>query len=186
MQQQFTVETDTQPKKLKTAVKNKTETTLRMSLKVFDGKDLPHELLMSTRDKAKIINAFNNNPSTDIKLSQAQISKIIQSRGILRLLLSKLASTLMNVAVPLAKKVLALLEITVAASAIDAESQKKPHGSGTATLIISNEAMNDIIRIVQAIGDSNILLKGVTKTIKNQTKEQKIRIFRNLIRYFRS
>ena len=47
------------------------------------------------------------------------------------------------------------------------------HGSGTTTLIISNEEMNDIIKIVQALEDSNILLKGVTKTIKNETKEQK-------------
>ena len=46
-------------------------------------------------------------------------------------------------------------------------------GSGTTTLIISNEEMNDIMKIVQALEDSNILLKGVTKTIKNETKEQK-------------
>ena len=50
---------------------------------------------------------------------------------------------------------------------------KKIHGSGTTTLIISNEEMNDIMKIVQALEDSNILLKGVTKTIKNETKEQK-------------
>ena len=47
------------------------------------------------------------------------------------------------------------------------------HGSGNTTLIISNEEMNDIIKIIQALEDSNILLKGVTKTIKNETKEQK-------------
>ena len=47
------------------------------------------------------------------------------------------------------------------------------HGSGTTTLMISNEEMNDIIKIVQALEDSNILLKGVTKTIKNKTKKQK-------------
>ena len=53
------------------------------------------------------------------------------------------------------------------------EFKKKIHGSGTTTLIISNEEMNDIMKIVQALEDSNILLKGVTKTIKNETKEQK-------------
>ena len=79
----------------------------------------------------------------------------------------------MKVAVPLAKNVLAPLRITPAASAIDAGIQKKIHGSGTTTLIISNEEMNDIMKIVQALEDSNILLKGVTKTIKNETKEQK-------------
>ena len=53
------------------------------------------------------------------------------------------------------------------------QEYKKIHGSGTTTLIISNEEMNDIMKIVQALEDSNILLKGVTKTIKDETKEQK-------------
>ena len=53
------------------------------------------------------------------------------------------------------------------------EFQKKIHGSGNTTLIISNEEMNDIIKIIQALENSNILLKGVTKTIKNETKKQK-------------
>ena len=144
-----------------------------MSLEMLDGNDLLHELLIIRRQKAKLRNAFNNNMSTDLKLSRAQISKIIQSRGFLGLLLSKLAGRLMKVAIPLAKNVLAPLGITLAASAIDAGIQKKMHGSGTTTLIISNEKMNDIMKIVQALEDSNILLKGVTKTIKNKTKEQK-------------
>ena len=79
----------------------------------------------------------------------------------------------MKVAICLAKDVLAPLGITAAASVIDAGIQKKIHGSGTTTLIISNEEMNGIMKIVQALEDSNILLKGVTKTIKNETKEQK-------------
>ena len=70
---------DTQLKTLKTAVKNKTGTTLRMSLKMLDENDLPHELLLTTRQKVKLRNAFNNNMSTDLKRSKAQISKIIQS-----------------------------------------------------------------------------------------------------------
>ena len=111
--------------------------------------------------------------STDLKLSSGQISKIIESGGFLRSLLSKLAGPLMKVAIPLTKNVLAPLGITAAASAIDAGIQKKIHGSGTTTLIISNEEMNDIIKIVQALEDSNILPKGVTKTIENETKEQK-------------
>ena len=56
--------TDTQVKKLKTAVKNKSGATLRMSLKMFDGNDLPHELLLTTRQKTNLRNAFNNNMST--------------------------------------------------------------------------------------------------------------------------
>ena len=81
-------------------------------------------------------NAFNNNMSTDLKLSRGQISKIIHSGGFLGSLLSKLAGPLMKIAVPLAKNVLAPLGITAAASAIDAGIKKK-HGSGNTTLIIS-------------------------------------------------
>ena len=77
----------------------------------------------------------------------------------------------MKVAVPLAKNILAPLGITAAASAVDARIQKEIHGSRTTTLIISNEEMNDIIEIVQALEDSNILFKGVTETIKNETKK---------------
>ena len=77
----------------------------------------------------------------------------------------------MKVSISLAKNVLAPLGITAAASAINAGIQKKKHGFGTE--IISNEEMNDIMKTVQALEDSNILLKGVTKTIKNETKEQK-------------
>ena len=76
-----------------------------MNLKVFDGSDPPRELLLTTRQKSKLRNAFNNNMSTDLKFFKAHISKIIQSGGFLGLSLSKLASPLMKVAVPLAKKV---------------------------------------------------------------------------------
>ena len=131
-----------QLKQVQTAVKDKTGTTLRMNLKMFDGNDLPHELLLTTRQKAKLTNAFNNKMSTDLKLSRAQISKITQSGGFFGSLLSKLVGPLMKVAIPLAKTVLAPLGITVAASVIDARIQnnkKKIDGSGTTTLIISNE-----------------------------------------------
>ena len=164
--------TDAQIKKLKTTVKDKIGITLRMSLKMVDGNDLPHELLLTTRQKTRLRNAFNNNMSTDIKLSKAQISKIIQSGGFLGSLLSKLAGPLMKVVIPLAKNVLASLRVTVAVSAIDAGIQKNIYGSGTTTSIVSNEEVNDIMKIVQALEDSNILLKGVTKTIKKETKEQ--------------
>ena len=108
--------------------------------------------------------------STDLKLSKAQILKTIQSQGFLGSLLRKLAHPLMKVAIPLAKNVFAPLGITAAASAIDARTLKRIHGSGTKTLIISNEEMK--LLIIQA-ENSNILLKGVTKTITNETKEKK-------------
>ena len=92
---------------------------------MFNGNNLPYELLLTTRQKTKLKNAFNNNMSTDLKLSKAQISKIIQSGGFLGSLLSKIAGPLMKIAVPLAKKVLAPLGITATASAIDAGIQKK-------------------------------------------------------------
>ena len=73
----------------------------------------------------------------------------------------------MAVAVPLAKSILALLRLTVTMSAIDGSLQKKIHsGSGITTLIISNEEINDIMKIVQALEDSDTLLKGITKIIK--------------------
>ena len=142
---------DKQLIELKTAVKNKTGAILRMILNMFDRNYLPHELLLTTRQRTKLRNAFNNNMSTDLKLSKAQISKIIQSGGFLGSLLSKLAGPLMKVAVPLAKNILAPLGITAAASAIDAEIQKKTHVSGRSSstaLIISNEEMNDVMKIV--------------------------------------
>ena len=110
--------------------------------------------------------------STDIKLSKTEISKINQSGGFLGSLLSKIAGPLMKVAVPIAKNILAPLRIT-AASVIDTGIHKKIHGSGTTTLIISNEEMNDGMKIDQALEYSNILLKGITKGIENETKEQK-------------
>ena len=116
---------DMQLKKLKTVVKNKIGTTLIMSLKILDGNDLPLELLLTTRQKTKLRNAFNNNMSTELKLSKAKISKIILSGGFLKSLLSKLAGPLMKVAISLAKNVLAPLGITAAASAIDAGIKKK-------------------------------------------------------------
>ena len=133
-----------QLKKLKDAVSNNTGTTLRISLKMFNGKNLPHELLLTTRQKTKIRNAFNNNTFTDIKFSKAQINEITQSGGFLGRLLGPLLKTglplIKNVIKPLAKSVLIPL--------------------------------NDIIKIVQALKDSNILLKGVTETVKNETKKQ--------------
>ena len=91
---------------------------------MFDGNDLPHELLLTARQKTKLRNAFNNNTSADAKLSKVQIAKIIQSGGFLGSLSSKLADPSMKIAVPLAKNVLAPLGITAAASALDAGIQK--------------------------------------------------------------
>ena len=168
---------DSQLNKLKIVVKGQTGTTLRMNVGMVNGNNLPHELLVTTRQTTKLRNAIQNNKSTNIKLSKAQISKIIQSGGFLSKLLGPLLKSGLpltkNVIKPLAKSVLIPLGLTAAASAADAGIEKKILGSGTTTLIMSNEEMNDILKIVQTLEDSNILLKGVTKTIKNETKEQK-------------
>ena len=110
--------------------------------------------------------------ATDIKLSKAQIKRLIKSEGFLGKLLSKLAGPLMKVGMPLAKNVLEPLGLTAAMSAIDGNIQKKIHGSGI-KLIIEQEHMNDIMKIIEALENSGILLKGVSKTIENETKKQR-------------
>ena len=131
---------------------------------------------MITRQPTKLRNAINN-MSTDIKLSKAQIKKIIQSGGFLGKLLGPLLKTVVKSLLKSVVKPRGLLGLTAASSTIDAGIQKKLLGSGstpkTTTLIISNEAMNDIMKIIKSLEDLGVLLKGVTKTIRNETKEQK-------------
>ena len=110
--------------------------------------------------------------STDLKLSRAHISKIIQSGWLLGSLLSKLASPLMKVAVALAKNILTP-GITASAPAIDAGIQKKIHGSGTTTLIILNEEMKDIIKIVLALKILIFCWKGSLKQLKMKQRNKK-------------
>ena len=168
---------NSQLNKLKSVVENRKGAILRMHARMLSANNLPHEVLLTTRQTTKPRNAIENNMSTDTKLSKAQISKIIQSGGFLGKLLGPLLKTglplIKNVIKPLAKSILIPLGLTAAASAADAGIQKKILGSGTTTLVISNEEMNDIMKVVQALEDSNILLKGVSETTKNETKEQK-------------
>ena len=168
---------NSQLKSLKDAVSNNTETTSRISLKMFNGDNLPHELLLTTRQKTKIRNAFNNNRSASIKLSKAQINKIIKSGGFLGRLLAPLLKTglpsIKNVIKPLAKRVLIPLGLTAAASAADAGMHKKILGSGNTTLIISNEEMNDAIKIVQALEVLIFYWKELLKQLKMKQKNKK-------------
>ena len=164
--------TNVQLNKLKKAVKSNEGVTLRLGIKNFNKEELPHELLLNTRQNTELCNAINNNLATDIKLSKAQIKKLIQSGGFLDKLLSKLARPLMKVTMPLAKNVLAPLGLTAAMSAIDGSTQKKIHCSGI-KLIIEEEDMKDIMKIIEALENPGILLKGVSKTIENETKEQR-------------
>ena len=140
--------TNVQLNKFKKPVKSNEEATLRIGIKNFNKNELSHELLLTTRQNTKLRNAINNNLATDIKLSKAQIKKLIQSGGFLGKLLSKLAGPLMKVAMPLAKNVLAPLGLTAAMSAIGGGIQKKVRGEGI-KLIIEQEDMNDIMKVIE-------------------------------------
>ena len=167
---------NSQLNKLKSSIKNETDVVLRISSNMVsnsnDNTNFPHELLLTNRRVANICKAFANHSSIDNKLSKSQLSKMIQSGGFLGNLLCKLAGPLMKVAMPLAKNVLAPLGISAAMSAIDGSIEKKMFGSGTRTLIISNDEM-DILKIVKHLEDSNVLLKGVSETIQHEAKEQR-------------
>ena len=175
---------NSQLNKLESAVKNETDVALRLSSNMIgnssDNTNFPHELLLTNRQVANLRKAFANQLSTDIKSSKAQLPKMIQSGGFLGKRLAPLLKTglpLMKSAIkPLAKSVLIPLGLTAAASAADAGIHKKILGSGhnnNATLIISNDEMDDILKILKSLEDSRVLLKGVSETIKNEAKEQR-------------
>ena len=103
--------------------------------------------------------------------------KIGKSGGFLGRLLGPLLKTglplIGNVFKPLAKSVLIPLRLTAAASAIDAAIYKEMFRSGATTLIISNEEMIDIMKIIKSLEESSLLIKGVGETIKNEAKNKK-------------
>ena len=143
--------------------------------------NLFHKLLLTNRENANLRKAFPSQTSTDIKLS-----KIIQLEGFLGRLLGPLLKRglpLMKSAIqPLAKSVLIPLGLTAAASAADAGIHKKILGSGhNTTLIISNDEMKDILKIVKSFEDSGLLLEGVSETIEIEANEQKGRFLSMLL-----
>ena len=168
---------NSQLNKLKSAIKNGINVILRLSSNLIGNSDddanFPHKLLLTNRQVANIRKAFANHTSTDINVSKAQLTKM-EKGGFLRFLAPLLKSGL-----PLLKSVikpLAILCLTAAASATDAaiNKQKKILGSGNdATLIISNDDVQVLLKIVKSLEDSGILLDGITDTVKNQVKQQK-------------
>ena len=120
--------------------------------------------------------AFANNSSANIKLSKTQLSKIVQLEGLLGKLFGPLLKTdlsiIENVPKSLAKSVLIAIGLTAAASATDAVIQKKVYGSAMITLIISNEEMDVIMKIIKSLKESDLLIKRVSEAIKNETNEQ--------------
>ena len=147
--------------KLKPGIKNKAEVFLRLSSNIIGNSDnkinFPHELVLTNTGGANLRKAFANNSSSKI-----QLSKMMRLGGFLGRLLSPLLKTglplMKNVIKPLAKSVLIPLGLT-AASAADAGIHLKILGSGTTALIISNNEMEDIIKIVKSLEDSGLLLK---------------------------
>ena len=138
-----------------------------------DKINFPHKLLLTKRQVINLRKAFENNSSTDIKLSKTQLSKMIQSgRFFGRLFgpLLKIGLPLMkNLIKPLAKKVLISLGLTATSSAADAGIDKKILGFETTALIISNNKMEGIFRIFKSLENSG-LLKEFSDTIQNEIK----------------
>ena len=180
---------NSQLKKLKSGTKNGIEVTLEISSNVVadsnDENNFLHKLLVTNAQVSKLRKAFTNNSSANIPFSKTQLHKIRQSGGFLGRLLGPLLKTglplIGNVLKPLAKSVLISSVLASAASATDAAIHKKMFGSGrpldlascNTTLIISNVEMNDIIKIIKSLEESGLLIKGISKTIKKETKEQK-------------
>ena len=174
---------NSQLNKLKSSIKNESDVVLRILSSMLgnsnDNTNFPHELLLTNRQVANILKAFAKKTSTDIKLSKTQLSKMIQSGGFHGRLLGpllKIGLPLMkSVIKSLAKSVLLPLGLTAAASAADAEIHEKILGSGhnNTTLIISNDEMDDIMKIVKSLENSGVLLKRVSETIQHEAKEQR-------------
>ena len=193
---------DSQLDQLKSATKNETRAYHQVWLIILnDEVNFPHKLLLTDRQVAHLCKGFENNLSANIKLLKTKLFKVIQLRGFLGKVLGPLMKVglllMKNMLQPLAKSVTILipleliklipLELTIAASAADAgvlfffffffglarSYDPRAISSGTTTLIISNEEIEDIMKILKSLEDSDILIKGVTKTIENETKEQR-------------
>ena len=132
---------------------------------------------MTNTQVARFCKPVLNGSLTNIKLSKTQLHKIVQSGGFLGRLLGPLLKTVLplvgNVLKPLAKSVIKPSGLSAAASATDAAIHNKILGSGFTTLVISNEEIEDIMKIVKSLEDSGWLIKGISETIQNKAKEQK-------------
>ena len=130
-------------------------------------------MLLANTQVSRLDKAFANNLSANIKLSKTQLHKIGQSRGFLGRVLGQLPKTgfplIRNVLKPLAKSVLIPSGLTAAASATDAAIHKKMLGSGNTTLIVSNQEMNDILKVIKSFEESGFLIRSISKAIKNET-----------------
>ena len=161
-----------QIKKLKEAVKSNNGTTLRIGNKNFNKADLLHELFLTQTQINKLRDKAEKNMSTDIKLSKSQINKLIKEGDALGSILARFLPKLIKPALSLGKNILAPLGLSAAMSATDAAIQKKVHGYRTKTVKFSNKDLDDMTKIVKALEDSDVLMKGVNKTLKNDIKKE--------------
>ena len=164
--------------KLKSAIKNETEVTLNRSSSITgdfnDENNFLHKLLLTNTQVSRLCKAFTSNSSANVKLSKTHLHKIGQSGRFLGRILGPLLKAglplMGNVLKPFAKNVLIQLRLTASASATGTE---KMFGSGFTTLIISNEDLENIMKIVMSLEDSGLLRKSVRETIKNEAKNKK-------------
>ena len=184
---------NSQLSKLKSGIENYTEVTLKLSSNVVgdsnDENNFPHNLLSTNTQVSTIRWVFANSSLGYIKLSKTQLRKKGQSRGFLGKLLGLLLKTelplMRNVLKPVAKSVFIPLGLTAAASPTDAAICKKNVWvwSGMTTLKILNEEMNNIMKIVKSLEESNLLIKDVSKAKVKQNDRKKD--FQYVIRYIR-
>ena len=171
----FNVElSNSQLNKLKFAIKNETKVTLNLSLNLIrssnDDSSFPRKIFLTNTQVLKIRKTFANGLSANINFSKTQLHKLGQS-GVS---LGRILGLLLKTGFPFIGNALKLkMYLTAAASATDAAIHKKMFRSGFTTLIISNEEMKDIMKIVKSLEESRLLIKGVFETIKNELKEQK-------------
>ena len=133
-----------------------------------------HKLLLTNAHISRFCKTFGNNSSANIKLSKTHLHKVEKLGGFSVIFLGLVLKTglplIGNVLKPLAKSVLIPLGLTVAASPTDSAIHKKMFGLGMTTLIISNEEMDDIMKIIKSLEESALLIKEVSETIKNKAK----------------
>ena len=167
---------NSQLSELKSAIKNETEVVLRLSSNMIGDNEtnFSHKVLRTNRQVSNLCKAFAN------CLSKIRLSNTMQSSAFLSRLLGPLLKTVLllikNVIKPLAKSVLISLGLTAAASAVDTGIRKNILGSGhnnATTLIIPNNEIEDIDKIVKSLEHSALLLKGVTETVQHEVKQQK-------------
>ena len=167
--------------KLKSRIKNGTEVTLKLSSNVVgnysDENNSWHKLILTNTQVSKLRKAFANNSLANIKLLKTQLNKIGQSGGFLGKPLGPLLKTglplMKNVLKPLAKSVLIPSGLTAAASATDAAIHKFFFRLGTATLITSNEEMNNIMKMIKSLEESGLLMNFVVRQLKMKQKNKK-------------